>query len=90
MAKRKKNNQGAALRAIARIISSARRVAVHAPDRAIRGGLWAAPGIKLYRLRIALEAAGVDMGKARASSAAAIKASATIKANKGMSARLGR
>ena len=41
------------------------------------------PGQKLYRLRLALEAAGVDMGKARIFSDGAIKASKTIKANKG-------
>jgi hypothetical protein len=86
MAKRRRNNQGTALREVARIISSARRVAVHAPDRAIRGGLWGVPGIKLYRLRIALEGAGVNMGKARVASAAAIKARKTIKAKKGKQA----
>jgi hypothetical protein len=39
--------------------------------------------VKLYRLRIALEAAGVDMGKARRASAGAVKAQKTIKAKKG-------
>jgi hypothetical protein len=39
--------------------------------------------VKLYRLRLALEAAGVDMGKARNFSEGAIQANKTIKANKG-------
>jgi hypothetical protein len=61
----------------------ARRVAIHSRTRDDLAEAAAVPGQKLYRLRLALEAAGVDMGKARIFSDGAIKASKTIKANKG-------
>lgn len=82
MAKRRRSNQGAAMNLVQRVLRNARRVAVHALEHG-KPGPVAVPGVKLYRLRIALEAAGVDMGKARRASAGAVKAQKTIKAKKG-------
>jgi hypothetical protein len=83
MARRKKNNQGAALAAVEWVLICARRVAIHSPERDDLAQAATVPGEKLYRLRLALQTAGVDMGKARNFSAGAIKANKTIKANKG-------
>ena len=83
MARQKTNNQGAALAAVDWVLICARRVAVHSPGRDDLAHAAAVPGETLYRLRLALEAAGVDMGKARSFSARAFKANKTIKAKKG-------
>jgi hypothetical protein len=82
MAKRKKNNQGVALAAVEWVLICARRVAIHCPERDDFAQAAAVPGEKLYRLRLALQSAGVDMGKARNFSAGAIQANKTIRANK--------
>jgi|SRR5580693_4475607 hypothetical protein len=82
MARRKRSNKGAALARVEEVLVCARRVAVHSPERDDLAQA-VVPGVKLYRLRLALEAAGVDMGKARNFSEGAIQANKTIKANKG-------
>ena len=81
MAHRKRSNQGTSLTRVEWALVCARRVAVHAPERS-NIAETTVPGAKLYRLRVALERAGVDMGKARIFSAGAIRAHKTIKAKK--------
>ena len=85
MAHRKRSNQGAALTRVEWVLICARRVAVHSPVASKVGKLAPVevPSRKLYDLRVALENAGVDMGKARNNSAGAVKASRKIEANKG-------
>ena len=85
MARRRISDQGAALTRVQWIPTCARRVAVHSLEANKVGRLVpvAVPSRKLYDLRVALEHAGVDMGKARSHSAGAIKASKKIQAKKG-------
>lgn len=82
MAHRKRSNQGVALTKVEWALHCARRVAVHAPERANIAETMV-PGVKMNRLLVALRNAGVDMGRARRSSEGAIKAHKTIKAKKG-------
>ena len=82
MAHRKRSNQGAALTRVEWVLICARRVAVHSLEASKVGKLIPVevPSRKLYDLRVALENAGVDMGKARNHSAGAVKAIKTIEA----------
>jgi hypothetical protein len=84
MAHRRRSNQGAALTRVEWVLICARRVAVHAPEasKVRKRAPVEVPSRKHYDLRVALENAGVDMGKARSHSAGAIKANETIKMNK--------
>ena len=87
MAHRRRSNQGAALTRVEWVLICARRVAVHSLEASKVGKLVpvVVPSRKLYDLRVALENAGVDMGKARSHSAGAVKAIKTIEAKKGKS-----
>lgn len=82
LAKQHKNNQGAALANIRRVLVCARRVAVHCPARGDVARVAEVPGRKLHDLRLALKQAGVDMAKARNNSAGAYQARKVVKAKR--------